>query len=796
MAEGLRLVVGADVEQAAQALNQFVNKLNSAASSAETAGARIENAFGAPLVSSLQKHNKLFADMQRNFANLKIDPISIPIDTSKFDKAKTSIKELDLSVETLRAKILAKREFIVTERDISKIIKLNKEIESLESTLNQVQNAGKDGFWGGAPLDNLGRRSNMAASALSKLPKSSNAATLSLLNLGRVAQDAPFGMLGIANNINPLLESFQRLRAQSTSTGGALKSLAGSLIGGGGLGLAVSVVTGLMSFFALRSRSAKEETEKQNVVVEEAKKKQQELAQAFDKAAGSIVSQAKDIQNLRDILLSTTSAASDLTQATVNLGVARFIFDEKNVTLQKALNAQIEREVLLRKKSGRQGVLGAPELSVDRAIEAIRLFEQTEAKARGLVFIPSAELKRLDELHIILGESSGELRGLNALAGDLGNFFKSFLDGASGADKAVDKAGETTEQFIERAKKLSEELRKIGFLQPEFSFFDSIEVQLTKARKIFDDFNARRFRLDPNFFKLEGGFNVPPAEVERALNQVEEGIQKGIISRGGFTVFAPVSITTNLSQNAQLIDEFKDVFKSIGLAIPDIDIDLTAGFNRNVFVQELRDFFKAGEEASEAGLRSLAATFASGIANVNKSIETLKIEALSGIGEAVGQALAGADFNNVFKGFISALASSIQAIGKQFIAMGIMAKLATKALAKLFTNPLATIGVGIGLIAISAALRQTMNKGVTGFAQGGLVFGPTMGLVGEGVGTSRSNPEVIAPLDQLKGMLSEFVGGGQSNGRLTGRLRGKDLILQTARTGRSQSRLGSGRGLR
>jgi len=88
------------------------------------------------------------------------------------------------------------------------------------------------------------------------LRNGSNQATAALTNLGRVVQDAPFGIIGITNNINPLLESFQRLKTETGTTGGALKALAGSLIGGGGLGIAVSVVTSLMTVFALNNRGA------------------------------------------------------------------------------------------------------------------------------------------------------------------------------------------------------------------------------------------------------------------------------------------------------------------------------------------------------------------------------------------------------------------------------------------------------------------------------------------------------------------------------------------------------------
>ena len=61
--------------------------------------------------------------------------------------------------------------------------------------------------------------------ALGKIVNPSYQATLALTNLGRVAQDAPFGFLGIANNLNPLLESFQRLKATTGSTGTYIHSI-------------------------------------------------------------------------------------------------------------------------------------------------------------------------------------------------------------------------------------------------------------------------------------------------------------------------------------------------------------------------------------------------------------------------------------------------------------------------------------------------------------------------------------------------------------------------------------------
>jgi hypothetical protein len=85
--------------------------------------------------------------------------------------------------------------------------------------------------------------------AFKTLPSTSNQATNALTNLSRVAQDAPYGFIGIANNLNPLLESFQRLSKEAGGSGAALKAMAGSLMGPAGIGLALGAVSSIIVAF-------------------------------------------------------------------------------------------------------------------------------------------------------------------------------------------------------------------------------------------------------------------------------------------------------------------------------------------------------------------------------------------------------------------------------------------------------------------------------------------------------------------------------------------------------------------
>ena len=58
-------------------------------------------------------------------------------------------------------------------------------------------------------------------------------------------------------------------------------------------------------------------------------------------------------------------------------------------------------------------------------------------------------------------------------------------------------------------------------------------------------------------------------------------------------------------------------------------------------------------------------------------------------------------------------------------------------------------------------------------------------MVGEGPGTSMSNPEVIAPLDKLKGIIGESGGG---NVQVFGTIKGADILWSSDRAKNNRNR--------
>jgi hypothetical protein len=133
-------------------------------------------------------------------------------------------------------------------------------------------------------------------------------------------------------------------------------------------------------------------------------------------------------------------------------------------------------------------------------------------------------------------------------------------------------------------------------------------------------------------------------------------------------------------------------------------------------------------------------------------------------------------------------------LGKLAISIGLAVEGIKKALENLNPGPALVAGialVALGTIAKSAAANIAESGGSNreAFADGGIVSGPVNALVGEYAG-ARSNPEVIAPLDKLKSMLGDSVGGDMRSIQVEGKIKGQDIILQNARATNYRNRRG------
>jgi hypothetical protein len=152
--------------------------------------------------------------------------------------------------------------------------------------------------------------------------------------------------------------------------------------------------------------------------------------------------------------------------------------------------------------------------------------------------------------------------------------------------------------------------------------------------------------------------------------------------------------------------------------------------------------------------------FAKSAEGINAAFNNMTAQGLEAFGELIGSVLTGQidSFESFGKKLLGAVAGFMKSFGQALIATATASKAFKELLIK---QPVAAAAAGVALIAGSAVITSMLNKGpnVTAFADGGIVSGPTLGLMGEYPGAS-TNPEVIAPLDKLKALMRPPDSGG------------------------------------
>jgi hypothetical protein len=144
----------------------------------------------------------------------------------------------------------------------------------------------------------------------------------------------------------------------------------------------------------------------------------------------------------------------------------------------------------------------------------------------------------------------------------------------------------------------------------------------------------------------------------------------------------------------------------------------------------------------------------------------------------------GDPLQTLFNGILLTVSSFMDSFGKAILSVGVALLKLDVALKSL--NPFLAIAGGVALIAAAGVARSMAQKGVTPFADGGIVSGPTLGLVGEYPGAS-TNPEVIAPLDKLQRLIG---GNGSQEGGFIAetRISGRDLAIVLNRYNKDNAR--------
>jgi hypothetical protein len=451
---------------------------------------------------------------------------------------------------------------------------VNNAVKGLTQVQNELDQTGKS-------ANALGNTINRTATTFSKLPGSANQANQAITNLNRVVQDAPFGFIGIQNNIGPLIDSFGQLKTSTGTTGGAIRALAGSLIGPAGIGLAIAGITSAITFaiqgFSAWTRStkaAKEET---------------------DKLAQSVASELVNLTSLVGLAQNVNASQSDRQRAlaALNQEYAKYLpnLDKEGITLANLNDAYAKITDTLLNQAVVKGLQEEIGKEVQKVAEQIIKVQQLREKDRiGL------NQQKASTFSAISAE--------DRLAAAINQKNLATTDGfIAQRQQELSTRGliGTTDTYGQIITNLKEELR--ATLNPLFNLtnqFTDLNVELKKTKEI------KTGKLDFSEFLQQQDIEIPlrfsddPVEIAKGISPVAAEIQNQM--REYFKRTEPLDASLLLAIDAEKLKKFEFMgFK--GLTAAQKDMAETGAMIAGVITPSLEAMIQAvarGENAFQA----------------------------------------------------------------------------------------------------------------------------------------------------------------------------------------------------
>ena len=294
------------------------------------------------------------------------------------------------------------------------------------------------------------------------------------------------------------------------------------------------------------------------------------------------------------------------------------------------------------------------------------------------------------------------------------------------------------------------------------------------AQTFIDDYNAA---LDSQLeYKTE-------EQIQNGLSNAVDGVS-GFVNKLGEKLGSVFSGGMFAAAGGNELTSPDDDFQ-VGGELPAISLNAEDATNWDDLKEKISEWQQWALANAQQFNDQISGIMQSGIGNM-----------ISGMAQSLGTAivsggnLAGALGETI----LGAISSLLIQLGEAAIAIGI----AMIKIKMAFSNPGTAIAAGIALVAMGSAIgalipsilgqkdEPNTNVSIPEFANGGIVSGPTLGLMGEYPG-ARSNPEVIAPLSKL----TSLIGDRSTNVNVGGEfvMRGSDLVVVLDRANKNRNRL-------
>ena len=389
-------------------------------------------------------------------------------DVSSFTK---SITEVEAELKSARAAVKGALG--------DDLIQANKYVEDLEQSLKNLKSVGVD-----IP----------SGKGLKELPAAAQKAQNTLTGLSGVVRDLPFGFIAIQNNLPILIDQFSALSKESGGVGGAVKNLAGSLVGPAGaafaFGAVISVVTGLIQKYGSLGNAIKVLVADNKALVEA----QLEFTKESNKAAAAVVIEDAKVRTLSKAILDSKTPRKDQIAYYEELKrIAPEVvsgIDDENIGTAES-NRLISQNVLLRAELVRLKIQeGGINAAASKNAEALAVARNKEAEAQKNLTTAQAEYnivskasgqnpraaqgvatqaaaaasalnaakKEIADLTVVQDQFLGQLEPITLRVAEINNQFKIQTDNLKKANKETSN-GE--KESAKRAKALENETKQL-----------------------------------------------------------------------------------------------------------------------------------------------------------------------------------------------------------------------------------------------------------------------------------------------------------------------------------------------
>jgi hypothetical protein len=542
-------------------------------------------------------------------------------------------------------------------------------------------------------LDKLGKAAQKTTPQIEKLTKTTNRYNAVGLDFARIVQDAPFGIIGVGNNITQLAQSFSSLGKAGDTVGTKVKIAFGQIFSSSNaLILGVSVLTTAFTILSQKGFFKSEESAKS---LDETLKEYQETLSGVAAATLKGAQDAqKEIASLKALEIQATNTSLSTKQRSDAVKELQELYPEyfSNLTEEQIKNGEVGEAYakvtanLLAKAKAQAAVNEIAE----NGISLLRIETKLEEQRNQRLLKTSAAQAQIDAL-IEKRQKEGFLT-----QGDLQRY-----------DTLI-KSINNSNESLEEETKLKNEIAKINKENEQLT--SKITEQLQLGANVVKDTGKD---IDSNTSKLE------------AYSQAWDDYNLGIQIAQEFQDKLTVSASEYEKQISAIVKAIADVEKTgpvfikIKTEIEGFEPETAGERPFDVFIDDLQ--FQLNKLPA---LRQQVADFAFA---VDELIRNNLTNAFADLGFTIGETLAqgGNVLQAVGGSILTSFANFLGQFGKQLIAYGIAGSAFGK-LSLALTNPATAviaaplaIAAGIALTAISGYIGTIGQKGLSASRGGG-----------------------------------------------------------------------------